>query len=218
MSAAETGSQVCGLAAHPEAVHGLAWLSSQLLLSGCDSGKLFLHDLRQAGTVASTLHIPAHSGHDVANKSATGSAGDKVGVCCIERICGVGAESIVAVGGTNGMLSIVDLRDNRFLYHHAQHAEDIRAIAATTIRSLPKAQAALSNTRLVTASYDSSGFVLGPTSSASSGAQQSQLQLTRLAQFAHASKILSVSPVVGGNSIVSSGADGRVLLWSSNIL
>jgi WD40 repeat protein len=160
-----------------------------------------MHDLRQSDSAVLSLSVPS-------NPLMPNSP---VGICCIDRLCGSGVNSIIGVGCTNGVVSIIDLRDSRIVYHNVVHKEDVRAITSSSVNWIPKEQASLNHVRLVTSSYDSTGYIWNI-----SGGKTVGTALNRVAQFSHTGKILSVNMAASKNAMVTSGADGKALLWKSN--
>ena len=188
-------SESCtALASHQDHIHGISWVSSSLVLSGCDKGLLLAHDTR-AASVAWGVTMSAN------------------GICHLGELC----DNLLFSGHTNGEVSIFDIRTQRKLSSHVLHSGDVRSVAMWTQTALPHSTMAVDGAAhlfALTTSFDGQGSVW------KLNAQQSVspdgFDVTKVARLVgHTDKILSsvYSPLT--HDIFTSGADGNVLSWNA---
>lgn len=187
------------LAAHQDHIHGISWLTSDVVLSGCDKGLLLAHDTR-AASVAWGITISEH------------------GICHLGEIC----DNLLFSGHTNGEVNIFDIRTKRRLSSHILHSGDVRSVAMWTQKSIPNSTMdvnAASHLFGLTTSFDGQGSVWKLNTQqllGSSGGGEEGADVVKVARLAgHTDKILSsvYSPLT--HDIITSGADGNVLSWSA---
>ena len=153
-----------------------------------------MHDIR-----ASTSIIGSHN---LSSKST-------IGVCCIERLCGVGMDANIAIGCTGGLLNVLSLRTLSVIAAGTVHQDDIRALASTTSQGTSKDTSSLESIHLTTSSYDAMGKVWNLQRNRNGPLELHNCAILR----GHEGKVLSLSGVPGQSALLSSGADGRVYLW-----
>ena len=172
---------------------------------GCDSGLLCAHDVRNPHTQ------PAWS-HQLQRGSEVPS------VCCLAPL----GQDLIVVGCSTGWLQIIDTRNGRSVVEQRLHLDDIRSLSI-----LPLAKG--KGLGLLTSSYDSTAALWSLDSSlcssrsenaASDKACEKVFALSR----GHSDKVLCAAFAVGAGAevdwarpppILSSGADGVVLLWQA---
>lgn len=184
------------LAAHQDHIHGVSWLSPQLILSGCERGLLMAHDTRAASVAWSV---------DMNGK----------GVCSLYALP---EDGIGQVGHTDGGVSLLDLRERRVLSSYTLHNGDVRSVAMWNESNLQQQTPFNGSGGLysLTTSFDNKGCVWRLHGNAARGKVSHIATEFRKVQslIGHTDKILCgvFSPVT--NDIFTSGADGNVMCWS----
>jgi WD40 repeat protein len=229
-SSRESGSLVSALAAHDEAVHGLAWLSPTLLLSGCEAGLLVAHDLR------TQPHRPAWT-LDLASTPAVQATGSSGGICCLQVVpismsllgagTGMGAGAgtgggssfdLVLAGCIGGAVCILDCSRRAIIAAQKLHSDDVRGIvpiASTTATGTRGHEGANQGAlRFITTSFDGTAAIWRAYSD--KHMKNTPISFRRLALLeGHTDKVLGAAIVPRSQQVVTSGADGRVILWSA---
>lgn len=197
-------SSVCTriLTAHHAAVHGLCWLNDVLFVTGDEQGVIVAHDTRSSQQAWSlNIHevLGLSDAHDMHTRS----------ISCLQRMNGVdaaagsGAVNELAVGCMGGQLTLI--HDQRLLLDIQLHTEDVR-----TILEAPW----VGRNALLSASYDGTAAMweIAPPFK-----RAHELQCRPLArmQAGHVDKVLDAVVVDNGYRFVTSGADGRVVLWTA---
>jgi WD40 repeat protein len=203
--------------AHADTVAGLCWAPHQphLVISGCSAGSLIAHDIRQNGGKAwqLSLHTPEWTG----------------GVCALSAL-----GSSVAVGCSGGVVVLVDPRAHSVLSRCVAHTDDVRGISedGTIAQGAGAGTGAGAAPLLCTASFDGTAGVwaLEGGTQESTGRSPSTRSPTRASTSTrlisraplrglggHADKVLDCAilplPLTNGRAALTSGADGKVLLW-----
>ncbi|KAJ1430642.1 WD40-repeat-containing domain protein, partial [Ochromonadaceae sp. CCMP2298] len=196
---ARAGACLRGLTAHPDAVHGLVWLTEQTLLTGCDAGQIIGHDLRSPRAAWS------YNLNDL-------SQPPRKGVCCLSLLpTASGGGMTVVAGCTGGYVMFFDASTGQVHASHQMHQDDVRSVCVEYTHTQQQT--------LLTASYDGTATVRGISHSSSILLDTPQIL------SAHADKVLSAipipgTPIAGRNSppmdYLTTGADGKVMLWSSH--
>ena len=185
------------MAAHQDHIHGVSWIDTELVMSGCDKGLLLAHDTRSA-TVAWGITISSQ------------------GICHIGNIC----NNLVLCGHTNGEVNIFDVRTKRRLMSHVLHNGDVRSVAMWTQSPYPDPSVDVAGSHIfgLTTSFDGQGSVwkMNPNQFSSDNSTVEGYDVVKVARLVgHTDKILSsvYSPLT--HDIITSGADGNVLCWSA---
>ena len=224
-----SGSCLSELSAHPDAVHGLFWMDANLVVSGCDKGRVIGHDLRTDSSASSKIAWQ--------HQLSRAAGGEGVAVCCLSGV--PGEAGLVAAGCAQGWLQLLDVRSGRRLCEQRLHSDDIRSLSLlplaqsrprSTARSLlvpdSDSEGGSWSWALLTSSYDGTAALWRQ--AAGAGAEGKCEQVFSLSG-GHADKVLCASFAAGGDTtlselrldlsrppaILTSGADGRVLLWQS---
>jgi WD40 repeat protein len=199
------------LTEHPQSVYGIAWVSTDLLITGCDEGRVIGHDLRSAQPAWS------YNLNDVLAQQRGESL--RRGICCMAllnpALAGNGASNHihVAAGCIGGFVTTFNAVNGQILSHDQLHGDDVRSISV-----LPGAPRAKQDNsfELLTASYDSTVAVWS-TGYSANGLITYRKQGTTILR-GHSDKVLGATPVVmpgrSGYDILSSGADGKAILWT----
>ena len=194
-------------AAHKDCVHGFIWYDNNVFITGCDQGQLIAHDLRTSQAIWSMDKIS-----DIHN--------DKIGVCCLEyhnnesegqsRIY----EDMILVGCTGGIISNVSFKERKINYSERIHGDDIRGVSILPNKHI-RGNKSLPLDNLHTSiyyaasSFDGTSSVWRKDFSATNGRYcHSMYKLS-----GHTDKVLGITHVPISNDIITSGADGKVLLW-----
>ncbi|CAE7522553.1 wds [Symbiodinium microadriaticum] len=185
------------LAAHHDHIHGISWMSPQLILSGCESGQLIAHDTR-AASVAWSIDMSG-------------------GVCALHCLADDG---VGIVGHVEGGVSVLDLRERRVLATYRLHGGDVRSVAMWNESGHQKQkQATFGGTDgffALTTSFDGKGCVWRlPSQLARGNVVGPPTEFRKvMSLIGHTDKILCGvhSPLT--DDIFTSGADGNVMFWS----
>lgn len=228
--------QSTSLTGHHHLVHGLTWLTSNrndnhissndqfsnVLLTGCEGGVLIAHDIRMR-TPAWTLPFPSNHG-----------------ICSLSCACDAAGRPLVVAGCTEGFTSVVDVYSQREILNQQIHKDDVRAVSvierpystACSANEAHRAGTDNNNLSFVTTSFDKTAAIW---SISSPKLYSSDTVLSKVAclggytadgdgglLIGHTDKVLGVDTIVHRpshhsnirrTSIITSGADGRVLLW-----
>lgn len=182
------------LTEHASTVHAVSWLSDNVVVSGCESGNLIAHDVRSGQNVWS-LSLSAEA---VAHfhKLSTAETSHR-SICALTML---GDMTTLCIGSAGGHVTALDWRRQNLLFDAHLHTDDVRSVAS------------LSNGDLVTTSYDSTAAIWrfnGVGSSLS-------IQQASTLRGGHTDKVLSCVTIPHTTDVITTGADGKVLLWSSS--
>lgn len=187
------------MAAHQDHIHGISWVNSDVVLSGCDKGSLLAHDTRAASVAWSTNLSPN-------------------GICHLGNMC----NNLLLSGHTNGEVNVFDIRMRRKLSSHILHSGDVRSVAMWTQNAVPNSTMDVDTGHLfgLTTSFDGQGSVwklnAQQLSSGSNTSPADGYDVTKVARLVgHTDKILSSVYSHLTHDIITSGADGNVLSWSA---
>lgn len=175
----------------PAAVHGLCWLDGLVVAAGED-GRVNCFDPR--------------TGRRVWTYSAQGGGGAG-GLCSLAKCADAsGTGGLLLTGHTDGSIHLVGASDRRTLLSRRLHGDEVRSVAIQ--RGLKGGY------EVLTASSDGTAGIW----SVSKSPQASLWEAAQLCKLVgHTDKVLSAAFVPGLRdleSVVTSGADGRVLLWN----
>lgn len=210
------------LTEHKSTIHGLVWLNDQVLVTGCEDGVLTAHDVRDRHAIwsysLSELLQQTPGGRDPVTRS----------ICALEHVPllttpfakpAPGAfvppamGGVLAVGCLSGSLSFLqtDVVPARVLVDQpAAHSADVR-----TVLALPDYHSGQRQQPLVfSASYDSTASLWACTPAQRRLDPVLQLRSQATLRAGHSDKVLCAAALQSSASIVTSGADGRVVLWN----
>lgn len=210
------------LTEHKSTIHGLVWLNDQVLVTGCEDGVLTAHDVRDRHAIwsysLSELLQQTPGGRDPVARS----------VCALEHVpllttpfakpppgafVPPAIGGVLAVGCLNGSLSFLqtDVVPARVLVDQpAAHSADVR-----TVLALPDYHGGQRLHPLVfSASYDSTASLWACTPAQRRVDPVLQLSSQATLRAGHTDKVLCAAALHSNASIVTSGADGRVVLWN----
>lgn len=204
-----SGVCIAELPAHRDTVHGLAWIDASTVITGCDKGFLYVHDLRRptGAPPAWQHHLHRRGGEEAA------------AICCLADLPCAG--SPLAVGCAKGWLTVVDWRGGMgaqqcVLNDQQLHSDDIRSLSVMSGSGVRTSHGDVA-CEVLSSSYDGSGAVWG----LRRGLEDPCRAVLRL-RGGHADKMLcaTFAGCAGGKgrqglSILTSGADGQLLLWQS---
>ena len=191
-------SCISALEPHQDAVHGLTWLDNDLLLSGCDKGMIIAHDLRSR-CAAWSLELPK-----LVNQA--------IGICTMS-VTKPGSNSIL-IGCTGGLVIGISSRDRRLLAAEKLHGDDVRGLCVAPWED-SNLSAQSSSFYFLTTSFDGTACVWR-----GNNENQSKYPYQRLAVLkGHTDKVLGAAIHPGPDSfeMITTGADGKALLWKPNI-
>jgi WD40 repeat protein len=133
---------------------------------------------------------------------------DKFGLCSMHSL----NEDLLFIGCTKGIVTVLNMNERRVLLAEKLHNDDVKGIYE--LNSVSK------DPFVVTTSFDGSAAVWKVDHSTlqrqkryGSGDKAFHMQSSLLG---HTDKILGLSVDNNTNDIVTSGADGKVLLWQAN--
>lgn len=210
------------LTEHRSTIHGLVWLNDQVLVTGCEDGVLTAHDVRDRHAIwsysLSELLLQTPGGRDPVARS----------ICALEHVPllttpfakpAPGAfvppaiGGVLAIGCLNGSLSFLqtDVVPARLLVDQpAAHSADVR-----TVLALPDYHSGQRLNPLVfSASYDSTASLWACTPAQRRVDPALELRCQATLRAGHSDKVLCAAALQSSASIVTSGADGRVVLWN----
>jgi WD40 repeat protein len=179
-------------------VHALVWIDENNVVSGCEHGWLVCHDLRS----------PQYSW-----KIQVASAAHQ-GIFSIAKIQEVYHPVDLYVGLSNGGFCSYNIQASRFSMAPTKiHEEDVRCVVAW--------EDAESDGRpsvsVLTTSYDGSAAVWNASfiaeSNPRSGVPSSSLVKKASLLNGHTDKVLSAARCPHTDILVTTGADGRAVLW-----
>ena len=174
---------------HEAHVHGLAWIGANMCVSGCEKGWLICHDIRspQYAWRASVLST-SHSG--ICSAAASSSGSD------------------IVLGMNKGGLCVFSVNQQRFVIPQIQlHEDDIRHVLAWD-SSVSKGVS--SSLNVLTTSFDGTGAIWKLDNSKG---EPSLIKSDSLLN-GHEDKMLCAVRCPNTGQIVTTGADGRTVLWS----
>jgi hypothetical protein len=203
------------LTAHEDCVHGLAWVNEHVVFSGSENGRLIAHDIRSKSAIYSVmlpelvreaihLHQPGTTGDDFMRS-----------ICCLATFTSEEStleKAFLAIGSISGHLTL--LQNNRLFFDTKLHHEDIRSVE---ILSHTKRKGLITTTDeldILTSSYDTTGGIWKFIPSTSNLGHSENM--TRFAD-GHTDKALTAVVVKKWGDVITTGADGRVILWSSQL-
>jgi hypothetical protein len=211
------------LTEHKSTIHGLVWLNDNVLVTGCEDGILIGHDIRDRSSMwslsLSELLQQSSGSFDAVSRS----------VCALEYIPLLSAavsrestpegfisspsNSVLAIGGLNGSVTFVQADASRakvLMDMPTAHKADVRTLLALPEYHVSHRQAPL----VFSASYDSTANLW----SCATAQRRNDpfLHCTNRATFrsGHSDKVLSAAALQLTPSILTSGADGRIVLWN----
>lgn len=210
------------LSEHKTTIHSLVWLNDHVLVTGCEAGVMTAHDVRDqhpiwSYSLAELLQQTPEYRDTVARS-----------ICALEYIPQLTSPSskvapsafippsmtnVLAVGCLDGSVSFVQADSNpaKVLFDLPRaHTADVR-----TILALPDyEQGHRQHPLLFSASYDSTANIWGCVTP--QRRIDPALQLTNRATLraGHTDKVLCAATLNSNASIITSGADGRVVLWN----
>jgi WD40 repeat protein len=212
------------LTEHKSTIHGLVWLNDNVLITGCEDGILIGHDIRDRSPMwsFSLSDLLQRSGsHNVVGRS----------VCALEYIPLLSSpvspmstpppggfvapplNNVLAIGCLGGSVTFVqaDSPPTKISLDMASaHNDDVR-----TLLALPEYHGMHRHGQLVfSASYDSTANLWS-----CNAAQRRIDPVLRCSNRAnlrggHSDKVLSAAALQSTPSILTSGADGRIVLWN----
>ena len=227
-----TGQCISHLTAHQEPVHGLTWLpqtggtgsdmgghGDRVLISGDEGGVLLAHDIRSRAPIwRFSLPAPNTSDESHANKR-------QHGVCRIASNV-YGGKCVLGIGRAQGFISTLQL-DHPFSKPPSASSVRTRSLASDDIRALlflPYTN--IDTSLLLTTSFDVSAGIWG----LRNDKQYHSLNISKSPNTAladdtnkpkmdpfdsiHTDKMLSCCVNMYNEDILTSGADGKVILWS----
>lgn len=168
----------------------MTWVQGEAntILTGCEQGRILAHDIRSPSPIWSIATTK------------------NIGVCSLASL---GASGNIVVGCMGGTVSLLDPRTGRLFYSNQLHGDDIRSMASITDSS---------KNCFATSSYDGTAALwqLGFNS-----AESSSTVVEKIGDLSggHTDKLLSISMSLDINEkivVVTSGADGNVVLWRQN--
>jgi hypothetical protein len=188
-----------------DTVHGLAWLHQQgesdgLVLTGCERGTVIAHDLR-ARSPAWTLDLAL-------NPELVKGGG--FGVCCFSSVSASrnasdssSRDSLVVAGCTGGYVCIINATKRTISAVHRPHTDDVRSVSV--FHDGPGDD----SFGLVTTSFDCLGALWNV------GVNPFTFLLESM-MHGHSDKILGVSTRIRQSilEVVTTGADGKAILWT----
>jgi WD40 repeat protein len=189
---------ISALEPHQDAVHGLTWLDNDLLLSGCDKGKIIAHDLRSR-CAAWSLELPK-------------LINQPIGICTMS-LTKPGSNSIL-IGCTNGLVIGISARDRRLLAAEKLHGDDVRGLCIAPWEDSNLSDHT-SSFYFLTTSFDGTACVWR-----SNGENQSKYPYQRLSILkGHTDKVLgaAIHPSPDNFEMITTGADGKALLWKPKV-
>ena len=141
-------------------------------------------------------------GHDVRAPNAAWVLNlSSNGICSLSRI----NRNYILVGHTNGEVSLLHATEQRKLCSYSLHSGDVRSVALWDENALMGHDHALF---ALTTSYDGYGCVWKLDTTAP------HIEFNKIALLeGHTDKILSSSVVPFSRDIITTGADGKALLW-----
>jgi WD40 repeat protein len=192
---------------HPQSVYGLVWVNSDILVTGCDDGKIIGHDLRSARPAWS------YNLNDVLAQTCGETA--RRGVCSLSLLHPAQAASPnsipIAAGCIGGYVTLFNAVSGQVLSHQQLHKDDVRSVCVMPATARPNDG---SSFELLTSSYDGTVGLW----KAGYGSNGSIQYVARRSLQGHGDKVLSATPVAMPGrkacDIMSSGADGKAILWS----
>lgn len=197
------------------AIHGLSWLDNNCLVSGCEKGQLILHDLRDPNNPIWSVKM----NNLIENSFSTLNCDQKfidsnfTGDYGIGSLTSNSSKTTCYVGCLKGLFCSLDLRSQKVHYLSSVHNDDIRSMITLNSSKISTASSAApsSFTTLATASYDQSCQLLTMNN------MTGQLIKSQRLSGGHQDKILSITQTSNHqDSLLTSGADGKVLLWSKH--
>ncbi len=194
-------------AAHKDCIHGFIWYDSNVFVTGCDQGQLIAHDIRTSQAIWSINKVT-----DIHN--------DKIGICCLEYYNNENEsqnriyEDMVLVGCTGGIISNLSFRERKIMYSERIHGDDIRGINILPNRHI-KGSKSLPLDNLHTSIYYAASSFDGTSSiwRKDFSATNNRYYHSMYKLSGHTDKVLGITHVPISNDIITSGADGKVLLW-----
>ena len=192
-------SCISALEPHEDAVHGLTWIDSDLLLSGCDKGKIIAHDIRSR-CAAWSIDLPK-------------LVGQALGICTMTATT-QGSDSVL-LGCTNGLVIGISPRDRRVLAAEKLHGDDVRGLCIAPWQD-SNVSGLSSSFYFLTTSFDGTACVWR--SHELIGINQSKRPFQRLSVLqGHTDKVLGAAIGPDNYEMITTGADGKALLWKPKV-
>lgn len=177
--------------AHKDHIHALQWLDSNTLISGCEKGRIIAHDTRTTKSIWS-IQLGQEYG----------------GVSTFSEV----VDAVVMIGHAAGRLSILDTTSRKIVNSDCFHTEDIRSVCLWTSR-------VRQNDTLfgLTTSFDKQALVLQMIPGKRPAIEPRYILRTIAKLCGHTDKILCGRYSKSLDSILTSGADGNVIIWKANL-
>lgn len=138
-------------------------------------------------------------GHDLRTASPAWSFSLKEGTGVFAMTTVSSFPGVLAAGLTDGDFALIDTVSANVVFETKAHEGDVRSLCM------------IGSDRLVTSSYDTNGAIWQLESSGQSWNARMKIPL----KHGHTDKILSIFNIPKANHIISTGADGKALLWTS---
>ena len=209
------GTESCQriLSPHADTVHGLTWLGDQVLATGDEAGGILVHDLRSSQVVWSINLSDLRRSAESSSSSALRS------ICCLSAISTQPAgspssswqEMVLGVGCTGGHLTL--LTSEKIIFDQKLHSDDIRSLDLLSYAYHHSLQAFSSfhQLQLLTSSYDASSALWQLQTAEDAAQTRAESQARFLG--AHQDKNLCALRLPATSDVVTTGADGNVVLW-----
>lgn len=225
--------------AHTSTVHGLVWVNEYIFITGCEAGQIIAHDIRTGEVVWSNYLLNSLNNDNT--KSVLGVCclhllyGDTASNSSKPRVYGV-------AGYSSGIIAVFNIESGQLLVYERLHHDDIRSITSFPYQhnDLDVHDGANSSgvvndkpmqgNLLITTSFDGTGNIWKFNEHVFKFEKITQLLN---ADDTHTDKLLCVASVGAVYStsasnddtliskpteaVLTSGADGRIVLWRKKI-
>lgn len=189
---------------HEAHVHAVDWLDTYTVVSGDEKGWMVCHDIRSPQYVWRTA-VPQH------------------GICAIATIpdCLGATSNDVFLGLTKGFVSLYSPLQQRFILAPERvHVDDVRCVLAWETPTSSRSAQRRRKVSVLTTSFDHTAAVwdvqvsspAGGRGSATATSEQ-KLVKTAMLSHGHSDKILCATRFPLSGSIMTTGADGKAVLW-----
>jgi WD40 repeat protein len=184
------GSLLQHLSPHQSHVHALEWLNDNMIITGCDAGLVQVHDMRTS-TLAWNLDLAEFDG-----------------VCTFGQI----HDGLMLIGHVNGNVSLLDVYARRLLATNKLHNGDVRSVCLWK-RNHHREREKISSLHALTTSFDTTAATWSIDASMNNLNRSIFVKTSTLQ--GHRDKILCGAYSAKAGGVVTSGADGDLLLWKS---
>ncbi len=184
------------------AIHAVSWIDNYSIISGCEKGMVIVNDIRDANNSAwaSDLKQLLDSSKNNFNSKMVDNISKNL---AIYSMCSSIDSQIVYLGCSDGYICSVDLRTKLLCGIEKLHNDDVRSLFSYS--STPQRH------NICTSSYDTTAHIL---SSVLTSARQLEFKKMYSMTGGHSDKILSTAIFnVEKHSVLSTGADGKAVLW-----